>query len=449
MSDKKDIKVIPKVKGYVSKNKYVESVFVDSKPAFLVKDIESEKISVEYEIKISEKTTLRPLYSHECGYIPFSFTSNEIEKLNSICISKERLFGEIMNEVKRYVVVEPRDHLLICGEILLTYCQEWIDTIHFPFFVGETESGKSSVLHIGKWLNYRCLISEDLPHADIYNFLGTEEEGTGTICEDEAQEMAKDREKIRTYKNSYSRGSSKPRVIMTNKGKYQVFYKTFCCKWFAGESVPQDKGFLERLVIVYMIGGQPDGNIKRATEKEKESLQELRKKLLFWKMQNIGKEFPRIYSWLEGRDQELWEDYLSIFSGTKYEELAKETAQYYLKQRHQTIKESLESVLFRILKPFLDKEKEIKSKQIWDIITTSDILPGKVDDRTNRTFYPDEMDVTITPNSLAKILQYKYQAKKIVRTKSLNGRNKRTTYYVFNEKVLDILSKKYKIDSDF
>jgi hypothetical protein len=442
--DIKSKKTVSKTKGWID-NMFVESVFVDGEPAFLVKHKESNEILVQKEIKYQDKI-FRPLQGHEYGYRPYKLTSGEIDQLNSEIISTDRIINSLMKMVKWYVAAPLRDHVLITGEVLLTYCQDWISTVHFPYFVGETESGKSTVLHLGKHLAYRCVVSEDWPHADVYNFLGTSEEGTGTICEDEAQEMAKDREKIRTYKNSYSKGSVKPRIIMTQNGRYQVFYKTFCCKWFAGETVPYDKGFLERLVIVYMLGGKPRGNLKSASFKEQMYLRKLRNKLLFWKMQNIGKDFLKTESGLSGRDAELWNDFLSIFHGTSFETQAKETSEFYLAQRRDSIKESIEAKIFRILKPLLDKSLEIESTQIWKMVTNSDELPGKLDEHTGRTFYLDEMDRKLTHNSVSEIVRFKFQAKKKVRYEIIDGRRKKTTSYIFEKDVVEFLSKKYHID---
>ena len=437
--------VVSKVKGWID-SKFVESAIVDKEPAFVVTDTESGKIYHECEIKYDGKT-FRPLEKHGYGYRPYIFTSEEIERLNASVISSEEIAGDVLRMVQWYVAAPEREQLLITGEILLTYCQEWISTVHFPFFVGETESGKSTVLQLGGRLAYRCVVSEDWPHADIYNFLGTAEEGTGTICEDEAQEMAKDKEKIRTYKNSYSKGSVKPRVIMTNAGKYQVFYRTFCCKWFAGESVPHDKGFLERLVIVYMLGGRPRSNLKSATPKEKHFLNQLRNKILIWKMQNIGKEFKRIDSGLSGRDQELWQDFLSLFHGTKFEVQSKDVTAYYLKQRGESIKDSLEAKIFRILKPLLDESMEIESNVIWSKVTnSSDELPGKLDERTEKTFYLDEDDRKLTPNIVIDIVRFKFQAKKKIRYEKDGKKRKKITSYIFDEEIVKILSEKYHID---
>jgi hypothetical protein len=444
LSEDKKIKPVSKVKGWIN-NRFVESVFVDGEPAFLVKGKELDKIYCEQEIKYSDKT-FQSLQGHEYGYKPYKFTSEEIDQLNSGIISNDEILSDVMKMVKWYVAAPPRDRVLIAGEILLTYCQEWISTVHFPYFVGETESGKSTVLHLGKHLSYRCVVSEDWPHADVYNFLGTTEEGTGTICEDEAQEMGRDREKIRTYKNSYSKGSVKPRVIMTNAGKYQVFYKTFCCKWFAGENVPHDKGFLERLVIVYMLGGKPSGNLKSASFKEQWYLNRLRNKLLFWKMQNIGNDFPRIDSGLAGRDQELWQDFLSMFHGTKFKDQSREVADYYLNQRKESIKESLEAKIFRSIKPLLDESMEIESKTIWKRVTNSDELLGKLDERTENTFYLDEDDRKLTKNSLSDIVRFKFQAKRKIRYEKVEGKRRKITSYIFDEEIVKILSEKYRVD---
>ena len=436
----------PKVKGWVSKTRFVESVIVDSKPAFLVKDTSTGKISVEYRI-LTPEGPIRPLKKEEMGYIPYEFTAEEIQLLTTKEITREEVIEDALPLTKRYVELPHRDQILITGNIILSYSLEWVNTIHFPYFVGETESGKSSVLHLGRWLNYRCFVTEDLTYAGLYNFLGTDEEGAGSICEDEAQEMSNDRKKMRAYKGSYQKGSTRPIVIMTNKGRYQVFFKTYCCKWFAGESVPQDKGLRERLVIVYMTVGKPQSSIKNASldNEDGQTLNRIRNKILVWKIQNIEKGFPRIDSGLEGRDGELWDAFLSLFHGTKFESQAKETADYYLKQRGDTIRESLESTIFRIIKPKLETNLEIGLLEIWEMVKDSDEISGKCD-ASDRTIYLDYIDGTLTLNSLSKILLYKFHAKKRTRYEMVNGKKRKITSYVFDKKAVETLSKKYRID---
>lgn len=327
-------KVVLKIKGWID-GKYVESILLEGRPTFLVRDTDSCKIYVQYIIEHGNKI-FRPLEKDECGYMPYEFTREEIEYLNSLLISLDEIIKEVFEQVQKYVAAPRRDQILIAGNIVLTYCQEWIDTVHFPFFVGETESGKTTSLFMNGAIGYRCLVSTSMSHANIYNYLGTDEEGVGTICEDEAQEIGFDREKMKIYKGAYKRGTFIPRVITTNSGKTQVYYFSFGCKWFAGERVPNDKAFRERVVIVHMMGGTPQQSLKRATTEEKNQLKKLRNKTLFWKMQNIKNGFEKIDSDLTNRDQEMWEDFLSIFHATEFEADAEKTAEYYLKQRGDT-----------------------------------------------------------------------------------------------------------------
>lgn len=436
--------VILKIKGWID-GEYVESIQYERRPAFLVRNTESKKLSVKYIMEKGSKI-FRPLEKDECGYTPYEFTKEEIERLNSVVIPPDDVTREVFAQVQKYIAAPRRDQILIAGDIILTYCQEWIDTVHFPFFVGETESGKTTALFLNGAMGYRCLVSTSMSHANIYNFLGTDEEGVGTICEDEAQEIGFDKEKIKIYKGAYKRGTYIPRVITTSKGKTQVYYYSFGCKWFAGERVPTDKAFRERIVIIHMMGGIPKYNLKRATEKDKNQLQQIRNKLLFWKMQNIKNGFKKFDSGLTNRDQEMWEDFLSIFHGTEFESDAKSTAEYYLKQRSDTIRESLESVIFQILKPELDKSLELDWDLIWHKITTSDLLSGRIDDRTGKTFHPDEFDVRLTMNMLSGIIRFKFRAEKRTRYEYDGKRKRKKTSYLFDKRNIDVLSKKYHID---
>jgi len=178
-------------------------------------------------------------------------------------------------------------------------------------------------------------------YAGIYNTLGSDEEGAGTIAEDEAQNMGRD--KISLYTDSYSKGKTVPRVRGVGF-THVTFFKAFCCKWFAETRTPNNGGLCERFAVVHMLGGKPRENIKDVYSNKElmQPLKKLRNKMLCWKMKNIKNCFPKIESGLEGRDREVWNDFLSLFHGTRFEEDAKKTAQYYLAQRHDEIKERIE-----------------------------------------------------------------------------------------------------------
>lgn len=435
----------PKVKGWVSKTRFCESVIVDGIPAFLVKDTETGKITVESKISTS-LGTIRPLRKDEMGYVPFEFTSEEIQALESEIFDREYLLDSILEVVQQYSAMSLNEQILLTGDVFLTYCLEWISTTHFLFFVGDRGSGKTNVTQIPGELGYRCMMAGQVSHANIYNFLGTDEEGCGCLCEDEAQDIGNDKEKMRIYKVSYAKGRKIPKVDMSGRTKVQIYYNTFCMIFFSGEGLPEDKAFRERTVVVYMVKGNPTDNIKRPKDMKwkEDHIATLRKKLLLWKLYNIEKGFPIIDSGLTGRDQELFEDFLSVFAGTKYESSAKDVVNHYVNQRQQSITESLEAVMFRILEPHLKENKEMEFLRIWEILTTSEELPG-TPDMSGNTFVPDYFDIRLTKNFVSKILVEKFGAKKEPRIKVVDGKKKQTTYYRFDEKIVKILSEKFNI----
>lgn len=429
-----------KLKGWVG-DKYVETITIDGIPYFLCFNKTTGKLEYLKYVNLGSYTII-PFDRKQIGHIPYSFTKEEIDRLVSGEISKEKLLDEILEQINRYIVAPEIVKYLILGDILFSYCLEWISIVHYLFFVGDNESGKSGVSHLARWLAYRCHFGEDIPMADIYNYLGTDEEGAGTIAEDEAQDIDSNGEKIRMYKSSYAKGSTKARMVGVHSlQKQQVYYFTFCPKWFAGERVPDDKGFRERLVIVYMIEGSPTSNIKKPNEKEKKDLLSLRNMLLAWKIQNMGKGLEIIPSGLTKRNQELWEDYLSVMHNTKYYEKYKEVVAHYVNQRKETIKNSFEAKIFELVYHSLNENLELEVLKFWGHITSDNPdFPGKLDDRQG-TFYPDEHS-KITKNSISRIFTDKFGAEK----RSRLEKGSKVTFYAFKKETVELLAKKYHIE---
>ena len=155
-----------------------------------------------------------------------------------------------------------------------------------------------------------------------------------------------------------------------------------------------------------------------------------------------------LHSGLSGRDQELFEDFLSIFAETKYESNAKDVVRHYVNQRQQTIAESLEAIIFRILEPHLEKNKEIEFLRIMEILGANSELSGNHLDNyyLGQPYFGDRK---LTKNLISKILLEKFGAKKDPRIKMNEGKKKQTTYYRFDEKIVKVLSEKYRIEDPF
>jgi len=433
----------PKVKGWVSGTEFVESVIVDSRAGFWVKNTSTGRFTVERMIQTPEGP-VKPLLRNEMGYTPFEFTSDEIKDYESVTYSREELLGDILEVVQQYVDVPLRDQILLTGDIFLTYCLEWTSTTHFLFFVGDSGSGKTNATQTAGELGYRCMMATSVSSANIYNFLGTDEEGCGCICEDEVEDI--DSVKMRIYKNAYAKGRKIPKMDMLGRKKEQEYYSTYCILFFSGESLPDDKAFMQRTVTINMVKGKPKDNVKRPKYREwkEEHIPPLRKKLLLWKMQNIGKEFQTIDSGLTGREQELFEDFLSVFAGTKYESDAGDAIDYYVKMRHQEIKESLVAMVFSALRPHLVGQKEIEFLEIWEILTTNEEFSGELE-QSGKTYVLHD-GRRLTHNSVAKMLMEKFGAIKKLGHRSVDGKKMKITSYVFSEKTIGSLSEKYFVD---
>ena len=100
-------------------------------------------------------------------------------------------------------------------------------------------SGKSNRLEVFRFLAYRNWTSSDITPANIYQLLGSREEGMATICEDEADDLDSEfgRDKMRIYKLGYTTGRYVLRID-NDGGRVQLKFFTFCWKAFAAERLP-------------------------------------------------------------------------------------------------------------------------------------------------------------------------------------------------------------------
>jgi hypothetical protein len=165
-------------------------------------------------------------------------------------------------------------------------------------------------------------------------------------------------------------------------------------------------------------------------------------------MQQMSKSHEYFGSGLTGRDQELWEDFLRIFDNSWFAHQAKSVVEYYVNQRHNSIKNSFEARIFKILCDNLNENNEIESKAFWETLTVDNPdLPGNLDSFSGKSFYLDEFGFKLSPNTLARIIEDKFQGKKHSRIQQSDGKSKKITYYVFDPEVIKSLSSKYRIES--
>lgn len=443
--DKKPTQI--KVKGLIGPL-FVESIMINGKPSFACFNTTTKKVEVHNMIEYDGMIYL-PLAKESYGYDPYYFTSDEIQELASTEISKESILDEIKDFVEARLSARDEIKYLVIGDIFLTYCQEWITTTHFIFAVGETGSGKSTLTLHFKYLGYRCLYGTNIPYADIYNFLGKDEEGAGTIAEDEAQDIGFDWRKISLYKNSYMKGSRQP-IMDMHEGRNQIFYWIFCFKAFSGEALPRNKGMMERSAVCHMIQGKPQKNIKKPNAEDLELIRKLRNRCMMWKLQNIENGLGIIESSEADRDHELYDDYLKIMSGTKYEEYGKKTVDYFVKQRHERIWDSVEAKIFKVVKRIIKPNNEVVFQDLWIAIAEGIEISVEQD---GGSYVDLDTGQKITRNFLASVLEEKFRGKKMVDKDFYDGKDgkkkqKRVTSYVLDEKDLSEMTTKYNVESN-
>jgi hypothetical protein len=228
-----------------------EAVLIGGQPYFLIATI-SGSVDIQRSIELADKILI-PLDKDAYINKPYSFLSEDHVKSsidNAKRANLDTLYHKIKSIWKKYVDADDF-YLSLCAlDTIYTYFQDKIGLTHYLFFVGNVGSGKSNNLRILQYLAYRNMTSTDITAANIYQFLGSMEEGQGTICEDEADDIDEDKDKMRIYKNGYTTGYPVLRTD-TTYGRKQYRFHTFCFKAFAAERTPDStkaKGFNQRII---------------------------------------------------------------------------------------------------------------------------------------------------------------------------------------------------------
>ncbi len=176
---------------------------------------------------------------------------------------------------KKYYDNDDETLTLCAADTIFTYFQDKIGITHYLLFVGDNATGKSNALRILNNLAYRPLFGTSITPANIYNFLGSWEEGQGIILEDEIDNIEEQKDKMRIYNGGYTSGTKVTRMYEYSSGgrggwgsksnkKQQQSYFTYCFKAFSSERLPtfyNAKGFHERIFVINCIAGNPQYDI--------------------------------------------------------------------------------------------------------------------------------------------------------------------------------------------
>lgn len=347
------------IQKFVSGLIVAESILIGDLPFFLVSN--GGNITVREQLEFEDKI-FKPL--DQLSYVNKAYQFSSLLEVDAYLTkvvpdTLDSLYKKVKSTWKKYVDADDF-HISICAaDTIFTYFQDKIGLTHYLFFVGNNGSGKSNNLKVFQQLAYRNMTSTDVTAANIYQYLGSLEEGIGTLCEDEADNIDENREKMRIYKNGYTTGHPILRTDTTYGRKQYRFY-TFCFKAFAAEKLPDSlkaKGFNQRIIEIPCFYGFPEYDISEVVNPAGEmeyqklvyELEEVRNELLIYRLLHYHDRFEDIKVNLQNREKQLFKPLLRIFQKTQtWQELLPVVSKY-VSQKRESNANSYHAFLYRCI----------------------------------------------------------------------------------------------------
>jgi hypothetical protein len=437
---------------YSRPNVIAESVIVVDIPYFAVARTSENgivNITLDNSIPIGNKSEYRPFEVEAYLNKPYTFRSRE-EFDNIIEMAKHETLDSLYKKVKtiwrRYIDADDFHISISATDTIFTYSQDKIGMTHYLFFVGNNNSGKSNNLLVLKYLAYRNFTSTDMTAANIYQFLGSGEEGQGTLCEDEADRIDEDRQKMAIHKNGYITGFPVSRID-TSFGRRQVKYNTFCFKAFAAETFPDPfkaKGFNQRVLEMQCYYGDPEEDISEVTnsagderlQRLIDELEETRNLLLAYRLLHFHDKIPDIKLNIKGREKQLFKPVIRVFQKTETLDKLLPVISNYVTQKREANDATFNAFLYRAIVDIIAAQKTstLPSRLIWNYITSnleSKEIPGR-----NLSCETTEFGI-LSQKEITQTLEHVFGAK----SKKIGG----FKHLIFNVSELQRLGKVYDL----
>jgi hypothetical protein len=366
-----------------------ESVLIGGRPYFLVSKAKGLScIEVHSSLELAEEV-LKPCEPSSYINLPYEFES---EAHLRECIDKAKketldsLFTRDKTIWRKYVDGDDFHISIAAADEIYSYFQDKVGLTHYLFFTGGNNSGKSNNLTKIHYTAYRNMMSTDVTAANIYQFLGSrEDEGHGTICEDEADNLDESPDKMRIYKNGYTTGFPVLRTD-TSFGRRQQKFNTFCFKAYSAERTPdaqKAKGFIQRIIEINCYAGNPPYDISEivnpAGDQENQALldelMEFRNTLLLYRLLHFHEPLPDVKDLnIHNREKQLFKPVIRLFQNADCLDELLNVISDYLSQRRAANVDNLHAMLFKVIYDMAVKNAaaaaaasttELEQKEIW------------------------------------------------------------------------------------
>ena len=364
------------------------------------------------------------------------------------------LFAQIYEQVDLYLDLAPEYKALICAQILETYIQFKLHSVGYIFISGIKEAGKSRVCELIYYMGYRPMLSLNNNSADVYNYIGNEEENEGqvTIIEDEVdwKKLTPDlRDKMKIYRSGYRKGATVPRILeASSANRRMLFFRTYCSKVFGGYGFPYDDAFKSRCIEVPMIKGEP---VKDEIEEEdKQVFDEIKLNLLIWRMATYFDDLPeREFGWLKGRMKEIWKCKILAVADTKAEEIIAQLSQKDLKEKFEESRNTLEAFVLQVIIDLCEewKWRNVPFKTIWALLM-KDLNISYVEAFREETYKVSSniLNREVSKNAVGRILSSFLHGKPSVEKLPLDSDVPKTErVWQFKKETIQRIAKSYKI----
>lgn len=429
---------------------FAEAVLIDGVPKFLISNNGAGQISVvDFILLEKEGKVAHPLAAE--SYINKSYTFNSQIELDTIIeeakkTNLDQLYTIVKESWKKFIDAD-NFHISICAaDTIFTYFQDKAGMTHYLFFVGGPGSGKSNNLELFHFLAYRNMTSAGITPATLYRFYGGREEGVGTICEDEANDLDENEDKMRFYKNGYTTGKPVIRNDDSELGRIPQKFFTFGWKALAAERLPDSviaRGFLDRTLVMTCLFGFPEYDITEVTNpmgEEKfilllKALEKVRNLLLIYRLLHHDDKFPDIPLNITGREKQLFKPILRIINGTETQKELEDVISNYINERRAANVDSQHAFIFRSVVKLINEKGsyELASKDIWDEIIK---VPGEFLYKGNTRYATDDYG-SLTQKLVIKI------CKEVLGAKPSRDKSKRK--WVFDKKKLNRLDELFNL----
>lgn len=420
----------------------VEAILIDNVPYFLSLTEDEDKNPVLYKkIPLTEDMDIVPPERTEYLSKEYSFKS-EKEVYHYLDLARhetlDSLFKKIKNILGKYIDMDDDFINILTADVVFTYFQDKLGMTHYILIVGDNNTGKSNILLVFSILGYRAILDTSITPANIYNFGSQLEESQHTIIEDELGNIDEQFDKKRMYQVSYRSGTNVTRMYDNNnpgntarKSSRQQRFFLYCFKMFATEEMPdkvKSKGFLERLIPLKALPGNPDYDIAEILDesgdeefkKLNQELMDTRKLLLMYRLLHHIDPILNVELNIKNRYKQLTKPLIRLFQNSKcLDEIIKSLSKYVIEKNEEKV-DSLDSELLylvtdlvKVTEPGSDRKTKLMNKEIWKAIQErypEGEIKDKEDGKTNSYCWNIEGLGTISKKRLTEICSTKFGA---------------------------------------